>query len=315
MNLLRLILIFNLGAWVNTSVCLAVQTTSQAEANSAENAPAILPTPAPAQLVKFDELAVQWEADNAKMIRGFKLAEAFRLMLLDTTDGVLTKAKKIGDVLEAFRIQNIALDGRPNLSGFKITSKDFVAQVMGQQTLDASIAFSDFNGRWYGIWDGQPVDHNWHTTRPGNSLTKDLATKFPNLKAYQYAWIGDGFGWNYLAKPEQSAGQVVLGFVHHLQPFQPKQIRSDFPLVGFKDEGNRLIWVTPSHIFFEEVFTDSTKNISKDGTPLYAITGFDYSWKDGEIIPAAEGFQAIYSRNPDQRPKFLKFEVAIDLKR
>ena len=268
--------------------------------------------PATGEPPKFDELAVNWKTDKARMIRGLKLAEAFRLSLLKPNADASTSAEKIGDVLEAFRMQSISLKKRPDLSGFKVTSKQFVAQLKGAEEFDASAAFRDFSGRWYGVWDKQPVDHNWHETVFAKNSEDDLGPKFPKLIGHQYAWIGDGFGWNYLIKPRHATGEVVLGFVHHLQPFHTEQIKSDFPLVGFKDEGKRLIWVTGSNVFFEEVGTISTKFFSKESEPVYAITGFDYGWKDGVVIPATQGFQAVYSRDSKNRPEFLRFNL--DLK-
>ena len=305
--LAQLALAVHIFSFGTAGVCFAVQNGAVIERSHALSQKSEKTEP-----LKLDELAVNWKSDTAKMIRGLKLAEAFRLSLLKVTEGAVssTPAEMIGDLLEAVRTQNIALEKRPDLSGFTVTSKEFVAQLKGQQQLNAATMFRDFSGRWFGVWDKQTVNHHWHEPVFGNGLEETLKNKLPELTGYQYAWIGDGFGWNYLVEPEQAAGQVVLGFVHHLKPFHPTEIRSDFPLVGFKDVGQRLIWVTAGQVFFEEVITDSAMGLTKDGEPLYSITGFNYSWKEGAIIASPLGFQAVYSNSSDNRPEFLHFKLA-----
>ena len=308
--LVNLALAFHILLYATAGCCFALQNDTLDDALD-EHPQASQTQQEAGEPKKFDEFAVDWKTDDAKMTRGLKLAEAFRLSLLEPNADATTPAEKIGDVLEAFRMQNVPLKDRPDLSGFKVTSKQFVAQLKGTEKNDASAAFGDFSGRWYGVWDKQPVDHNWHETVFAKDSEDDLGPEFPKLIGHQYAWIGDGFGWNYLIQPQHATGEVVLGFVHHLQPFHPKQIRSDFALVGFKDEGKRLIWVTDSHVFFEEIGNDSTKLFSKEGGPVYAITGFDYSWKDGVLIPATQGFQAVYSRDSNDRPEFVRFNLKL----
>jgi hypothetical protein len=131
------------------------------------------------------------------------------------------------------------------------------------------------------------------------------------LRAIQYAWIGDGFGWNTVIAPNcRNTGDVILGTVYHVQNQNPDEIYLHRPHVGIPLDEGQLIWITPSEIFLEQVFPD-------DGTEdeSYAITGFYYEITNGKLVDKGDGFQAVYTRNPGNRPDFYRYpvQVSIDL--
>lgn len=244
-------------------------------------------------------------------------ADAYRRSLLESGEG-----RVVGELVQAFAEQYPApLEGRPAIGHFGITAERFGAQLRGADVIGPEEAFAPFAGRWYGVWDKKRVDHNWH----GVDLAGPGSTS-AGLVATQKAWVGDGWGWNYLIRPESSAkpgasagyvalstieqphsGAVVLGYVemlNHQDPAgDPSDIRDTFPLVGYADAPGRLIWVTPAFVFFEEVFGTGDEQ-------RYAITGFQYEWREDRCAAVVgDGFQAMYTRMPDNRPPFLRFPI------
>ncbi len=259
----------------------------------------------PAAMKKeFDETSVAWQDDQARMLRGFRLAEDFRQMLFKVENGT-SRAQTIAEGLERFRIDSKRpLPNRPTLDRFKVTAKSFLKQIQGRQKLNAQAAFASFSGRWYGKWDQLLVDHNWHPVVADLNSLKVPETLKTRLVGLQYAWIGDGFGWNYVGQSKDGEGQFILGYVYHLAPREPKKIRYESPLVGYFDGPGRLIWVTPHDLFLEEVLPGKTKSEDR-----YAITGFRYRIAKGHVVPEGDGFQAIYSRNSKQRSPWMRFDV------
>jgi hypothetical protein len=252
----------------------------------------------------FDETAVDWRNDGARLVAGLQVAAQFRNSLLSQD------ALALGVALEAFRRDAVPPLGRPNLSRFTVTADMFLRQLDAQERLSARAVFGPFAGRWYGEWNTQLVDHHWSDVfspaiigRPARE--HGLAAR---VEA-QYAWIGDGFGWNLLVRPEGARGEVILGYVYHLEPFQPRVVRSEFPLVGCFDGPQRLIWVTPTAIFFEEILGEPAS-----ATGSYAITGFNYTFEEGEVVPQGAAFQAVYTRSPDNRPDWLQFEPPAEMR-
>lgn len=266
----------------------------------------------------FDETAVAWQDDRPRYLAGVRKAEQFRLKLLaphreftesQPEDQIkLPSAAHIGRLLEHVRTRNAApLPNRPTLKNFQVTADRFVKQLRGEEKIDPQTAYQDFSGRWYGEWNQLLVDHHWHPAKKGSRFATE--DDLVQVTGHQYAWIGDGFGWNYLVQPEGRAGQIVLGYVYHIAANQPETIRFEFPLVGYCDGPGRLIWITPSAIFFEEAYTDSEFKDER-----YAITGFLYQLEDDRIVATqGHGFQAIYTRKPTTRPPWLKFDLELNV--
>lgn len=247
----------------------------------------------------WDETRVAWQDDRARFRQGLVGAERFRRELLDKPG----RARLVGRAIEAFRQKYAApLPGRPSVRNFGITADGFIGQLRGERSFKPKQAFGGFAGRWYGTWDRKSVDHHWHTTVTEPAKLRHGEPKAPPLVGYQYAWIGDGFGWNYAVRPPGVKGTVVLGFVNHLKAHVPKAVTARTPLVGYYDGPNRLVWVTADHVFLEEAFPPQKR---------YVITGFRYDIRGGRLAARDEGFQSIYTRSPDSRPEFKKFKVAL----
>jgi len=260
----------------------------------------------------FDEDRIAWQEAQDLKLEGLRLAEQFRESLLMTDGAGRTRASLLGSTLERFRTEyRVPLARRPTLERFTVTGDAFVAQLRGQNQLDPDKSFADFSGRWYGKWDQMQVNHHWHAvvraTTPDNVVSSDSARQpLPSLIGLQYAWIGDGFGWNYLVRPTGAPGSVILGYVYHLSPHKPSDIRLKFPLVGYFDGSARLIWLTPSLIFFEEVVAGTARQEQR-----YAITGFNYAIENDAVVNVGEGFQAVYTRNRELRPDWIKFPLKL----
>lgn len=240
------------------------------------------------------EMAVDWKNDEAKLRRGLAKSNEFRRELLDGD------AKTIGAALETFRTTLQVPQDRPNLQGFKVTPEMFVSQVEAAEPLDASNSFAPFSGRWYGEWNKKLVDHNWSEVFIPGELT-DISSQqtLGSRLALQYAWIGDGFGWNLLVQPKGARGQTILGYVYHIKSHEPNEVQFEFPLVGYSDGPGRVIWVTPSSCYFEEVHDQPNEH--------YSITGFNFKLKEGVLHTDGSAFQAVYTRDPKRRPKWIEF--------
>ena len=260
----------------------------------------------------FDEDRIAWQDSQDLKFEGLRLAEQFRESLLKTDGAGHTKARLLGSTLERFRAEyRVPLARRPTLERFAVSRDAFVTQLRGRQMLDPDKSFAEFSGRWYGKWDQMQVDHHWHvvvrpTTQDIVGSSDSARQRLPSLIGLQYAWIGDGFGWNYLVRPTGAPGSAILGYVYHLSPHKPSDIRLKFPLVGYFDGPARLIWITPSLIFFEEVLPGLSS-----GDQRYAITGFNYAIENDAVVNVGEGFQAVYTRHRELRPEWLKFPLKL----
>lgn len=258
----------------------------------------------------FNEHAFNWEQDEKRFISGFQKAEAFRLLLLDTN------VVAIGDTLEDFRKKVAPPEERRDLSRFQVTTSSFIDQLRGNQVLNPADSFGPFSGKWYGQWDGRKVDHNWGPHHESALLSIPAKRLGLQVKVFsQYAWIGDGFGWNYLAKSKRNQGNVVLGYVYHLKAYQPETIAFEFPLVGYSDGPGRLIWVTPKFVFFEEAYNNDSSITADINATHYSITGFEYvvskNKNGGSLKPIMlnrKVFQTTYTRDINHRPQWIEFD-------
>ncbi|MEM8864566.1 MAG: hypothetical protein AAGF31_03365 [Planctomycetota bacterium] len=247
---------------------------------------------------------VDWRGDHERMVRALELSEAFRQQMLSSN------VDAVGELLEAFRLQAATPGDRPGLRRFNVTQDAFRQQLGGKQCVTAEDAFVPFAGLWYGIWDQKLVDHDWSPVFTATELAKPAGelSLGEGIEA-QYAWIGDGFGWNLLVDPNQQAasdpsapGRVVLGYVYMVALDGSPTIRREFPLVGFADGPGRIIWVTPSTFFFEEVLDAEGGRDQR-----YAITGSGYQMQGSIAVPVGEPFQAVYTRDEGDRPAWVRF--------
>ena len=258
-----------------------------------------------------------WDRDAGREAAGLAAAGAFRASLLEPDAGGGSDAGRLGALLEELiRTHPAPPPGRPGLGAFAgVTAAGFVAQLRdGGRAVTADAAFAPFAGRWAGRWEQKLVDHHWHPVAEPATVTGAAGL---TVTGRQYAWVGDGFGWNYVvtsadAGETEKGGGIVLGHVWMLAP--PGRSAADvtfrFPLVGHHAGPGRLIWVTPDHIFFEEVLPGGPGGTGGD---RYAITGTAYAWA-GEggsrrARPAGSGFRALYIRPPAAaRPPFIRFD-------
>ena len=234
--------------------------------------------------------------DRVRFVAGLDEAEAFRRRLL------AGDAEPLADLVADFPETWRRADGlRPG--GFTLARPQVVAALEGKRPGDAAEAFARFGGRWHGRWTDFAVDHHW---RPVVRFAEPIRLPRSGARVVlaQYAWVGDGFGWNALARTDD--GDVILGSVHHFGGGDPARLHTHVPLVGIADGPTRLVWLTPTQVFFEEVFPEPSAGI--DG-PRYVITGRDWTTSDGRPQWTGAAFQACYTRDPDDRPEFRRVEL------
>lgn len=247
------------------------------------------------------------------LVDGLEQAETFRQRLLITHPSGKTQAQVITQAIIAFqKSANQQLQDHIALDDFFFVEEELVDAISGNAgEVIGSLSFELFQGKWYGEWDSNDVDHDWSETQEFHPYLV-LDTQPPmGLRAVQYAWIGDGFGWNAVIAPNcQNTGDVILGTVYHVRNQDPDDIYLHRPHVGIALDAGQLIWITQSEIFLEQAFPDDDPE-----DVIYAITGFYYEIKDGKLQNNGDGFQAVYSRKPGDRPKFYRYpiQVSIDL--
>lgn len=154
------------------------------------------------------------------------------------------------------------------------------------------------------------VNHDWRPTEVFDPPLENQVAgtgdktleRFPKLRAVQFAWIGNGFGWNYLASLDEAGEKnVVLGMVYYLEAPEYRRVTGKTPLVGYADGPRRLVWITETDIFLEEVV------LTELDQRQYVITGFKHDLLGPKRAVSGEGVQAIYTPDPTQRPAFQKF--------
>jgi len=246
------------------------------------------------------------EADRLRQ----KLLSPIETPATSSPNGTNTKTRycdRIAQVIAAFQKQMADRQGLNDpVSSFSVTSSRLEEQLQGHTQMETKGVFAAFDGRWFGLWDVHPVNHDW---RPSRVHSPPNLIQDPSILvlADQYAWIHNGFGWNYLVQ-SRSAGShpYVLGQVYYLNANNLKQIESRKPHVGFADyTGNdssrvdRLVWITEQEIFLEEVFRQPTPEDN-----YYVITGIYH--RLFELLPTVSpsAVQAKYTRNSQSRPPF-----------
>jgi hypothetical protein len=208
-----------------------------------------------------------------------------------------------------------SLEARVPIAAFAMTPERLERQLRGQDKLDAS-AFKAFDGRWFGRWGDSEVNHDWRPTQSFEPPRRypDVPTPLVGL---QYAWISNGFGWNYLVTlpadrsdkdgateaATAAPGAVILGMVYYFHPPDFTTIQGEKPHVGFLDSPTRLVWLTDREIFLEEAFPATDP---RDST--YVITALYHDLLGSPPTVQPRGTQAIYTRRPDKRPEFFSFD-------
>ena len=261
----------------------------------------------------FPPEMTHWALQDKPMIDGLRKAEVLRVKLLARDSSGKTPLERILKAtadLQASAVDSLK-SGRP-LGQFNLNAERIAAQLSGEGSLSAA-SFAAFDGRWFGQWDDSNVNHDWQPT-VNYATPRKTEDDLPMIQSLQYAWISNGFGWNYLvAKPSQSSQVVspdsekvnrsyVLGMVYYFDGKDFLTIRGEKAHVGFSDSPNRLIWITEQEVFMEEVFP--MQNASET---TYAITALYHDLFSAHPSVASRGTQAVYTRDPGTRPAFREF--------
>lgn len=256
------------------------------------------------RVVDFPAEAESWRHDRDKRVSGVLKAERLRQRYLEIDTDNASPLERLTIQLIAFRDATSRAADKPggptyNCDGFDVSLRRIKEQLSGSTPLRASI-FNDFEGKWYGMWGETPVNHDW---RPSLIDETPLETEVgaPRLIAQQYAWIDNGFGWNYLVTGNGSDNRYVLGMVYYVSPEEPGAIVGEKPHVGFRDGPSRLVWFTDREVFFEEV-----RGPAEYRDQHYVITAMYHDlFGNGSVSP--RGTQVIYTRDPRDRPQFREF--------
>jgi len=244
--------------------------------------------------------------DRERFLSGVLEAEALRRRLLSPNAAGAVPAADLSALLVRFRDRSVnSLQGRPGLERFELNARTIEDRLSGKgRHIDARKGFEPFSGLWFGQWDRDRVDHDWSHAVIFDPPRTDPRLGKLKVLATQSAWIGDGFGWNVVAAPGDDAGEVILGTVYHVVDRQRDRIRVHRPHVGLDAGPGRLIWITASEVFFEEVL-----DLAKPDRTRYTITGFRYDLVSGRPVPRGDAFQAVYTPRPDDRPAWYTFPI------
>ena len=239
---------------------------------------------------------------------GIKEAEKFRRNLLLKNAAGLTQAEILSEAVVRFqKLAGDHLAKENDVKGFRLKRKRLFQAMEGDNRgLEPGEAFTSFEGRWFGVWDKMEVDHHWYPQINQRPPVKVDGFHTFWVHAVQFAWIGDGFGWNVVASEEEDSGEYyLLGTVFHVRDKDPAQVYLHRPHVGVSVEEDRLIWLTAGEVFLEERIP------SKDDLPeRYTITGFNYQMNGrNQLSVRGNSFQAVYSRKPNARTPWRQFWI------
>ncbi len=208
---------------------------------------------------------------------------------------------------EAPKLLDVEL-GRFGLTDQKI-SVAFLGTAAGQ--INGQDVFGPFAGKWHGTWTDFDVDHHWANVKTYQPARRfDVDGQLTNLYASQYAWIGDGYGFNLICGPstDHRASTYMLGYVEHIDRGDFDNVTARRPHVGIWCGPGQIVWVTAGEVFFEEARVDS------EAASEYSINGFDYKINEGEFT-VSRVFKSRYHRNRNQRGKFLEKECDLRVSR
>lgn len=247
-----------------------------------------------------------WKDSETQLVSGIVSAEALRARLLKPTATRSTSVHAIAKFIGDFQKAVDSSDGQANrlrhsVRAFDVSGERLLSQIRGDETISPD-AFDAFDGRWFGRWDQMKVNHDWRPSVQFSPPTV-IAKGQPPIASLQYAWISDGFGWNYLSSREGDPSKnYVLGMVYYFADPNYRDITGEKPHVGFADSPTRLIWITEFELYLEESFPESMT-----GKPdQYVITGLRHNLLGDSPSVSPDTVQATYTRDPNVRPAFQK---------
>ena len=245
-------------------------------------------------------------ADFEAFLRESVLAsEAFRRTLLAGVKGSL-----LAQSIEHFQEHAAPfLRNRFSVSRFLLGHEELLKRMAGSDSLSGERIYGPFEGRWHGLWTDFEVDHHWAKTEtfdPPRRFELDGSPVW--VRSSQYAWIGDGYGLNLVATitPDRADRDFLLGHVIHVEDGDLNRPRKQRPHVGIDSGEGKIIWATAGEVFLEE------RIVTTEGTEAYVITGFYYGVQNG-VLTIQDGFQALYTRDAENRPKFFKFPIRAEI--
>lgn len=246
---------------------------------------------------------------ESRLTEGVGLADKFRRELIRRDQSGERRVNLLARACLQFQDKVASgSDDLVSLRRFKISEKQFVRALEGDTRGKRWVrTFDSFSGKWFGKWDNLYVDHHWFPSVAFSPRMRIDAFHDVHIEFGQFAWVGDGFGWNIVASEGQASKKLfVLGSVYHVVDGDPLQVRQHRPHVGVVSSEDRIIWITRGEIFFEERFREDAQQPER-----YTITGFRYVF-DGVTIRSRENaFQAIYTRRSEVRPDWKQFWVGI----
>ena len=263
----------------------------------------------------FPKEVEYWLKRREEYDLGIREAESLRARLLQpppydgqgVTNGNTTKVELVAVLIDALQHQLAETDGAESIADFRVTKERLTNQLQGKQAIRSESVFESFSGRWYGVWQKMAVNHDW---RPSRIPDKPTKTSEPNvfLCADQYAWIHNGFGWNYLVSSDNVGLQkYILGQVYYLDEHNRKQINGRKPHVGYVDLNDtgqpptRLVWITESEVFLEEIFPQADA-----ADDYYVITAIYHQLLADSPNVSSIATQAKYTRKSNHRPRFIE---------
>jgi len=242
------------------------------------------------------------------ILDGLRKAGSLRLSLLepDATGG--SALERIADTLVDFQsASRMPLKGHTSIADFDLSVQRLRHQLNGRDDISPA-SFDAFDGRWFGVWGESEVNHDWQPTQQFTP-PKSFADAAMELQAIQYAWISNGFGWNYLVSLPSDADEPakidrsnVLGMVYYFTGDDFENISDSKAHVGFADGPTRLVWITEHEVFLEEVFAGDTP-----AEDTYVITAMYHDLLSESPTVSRRATQAIYTRDPANRPEFHEF--------
>ena len=279
---------------------------------------------APSQIRGYDQIVARHKTFESFLKLGAERAEEFRHSYIESGINE-SKAETLGRLIHSFTQQKLpALDDvadelmKPNLD--KLHELFLGLELADNGTRVAESVYGPFAGKWFGRWTDFEVDHHWSkvvSCEPTIPFTPNVASKSRHfIQAYQYAWIGDGYGINYLTREERKTESTeeiryhLLGYVEHIKNGNFDQITARRPHVAIqlKHPGS-ICWITEREVFFEQA-----SNVVGGKADRYSIRGFYYS-TDESSMNSSSGFYTRYSRRPSNRFSFRKFALKINTTR
>jgi hypothetical protein len=260
--------------------------------------------------VRGEHLLIPQDYDTiseSRLTEGVGFADKFRRELIRRGVSGQSRANVIARACLVFREKVAAgSDDVVSLKKFKISEKLIVRALEGDsRARRGNRTFDSFAGRWYGKWDKLVVDHHWYPSVKFSPRMKINGFHDLYVETGQFAWVGDGYGWNIVASTGIKEKKLfVLGSVYHVEDGDPERVREHRPHVGVICGENRLIWITRGEIFFEEKSESDRTHPER-----YTITGFRYQFDGLKLQSRENAFQAIYTRNSEKRPDWKKFWV------